>query len=396
MSQNRCIRCGHTFDRKSRLLSHYNRENICKPIELNVPITVLKEVINEQDDNVLKQVLRSMDENLYYKYIGKQIEHRNVYIHTQNSQTVSNLSCIYTKDESSSPDSGLNNRTKETDRLTCKYCNKYFKSYVSRLRHENHYCQDKEIYVTPKSESKDSSVENLELDRDELIETIMKDESILKEIIQRISNISKKDINNIINNSNSYNTTNNTTHNTNSHNTTNNTHNNTTVNIQQNTFGNEKFDYIVNDKRIEAHLEKLADTDTRRFFIELFRIAFFSNKHPENKTFALDNAKSLYIKILKELPDKWIYASKSDTIYKKILQILSFITDHTNIVTEGTETEKTIEDVREDRNPAISDIKKEFEMMEILHYKNKKLEDSAKAARLLNRKPKSIIIGDNE
>lgn len=380
MSQNRCIRCGHTFDRKSRLISHYNRVTICKPIELNVPITVLKEVINEPNDNVLRHVLRSIDEHLYYKYIGKQIENSRVYIYTQNCQTVTKPTCIYTRDSYNRPEHCLNDRTKETNRLNCKYCDKCFKSYISRIRHENHYCQDRQIYI-------ETSVNKTELcndflDKNDLIETIMKDETILKEIVKRIDNITRTPINNIINNSNSHNTTNNTT-------------NNTTVNIQQNTFGNEKFDYIVNDKKIEAHLERLADKDTRRFFVELFRIAFFSNKHPENKTFALDNAKSLYIKILKELPDKWIYASKSDTIYKKILQILSFITDHTNIVTEGTRTDRTIEDVREVRNPTVSDIKKEFEMMEILHYKNKKLEDSTKTARILNKKPKTIIMGDN-
>jgi hypothetical protein len=48
--------------------------------------------------------------------------------------------------------------------------------------------------------------------------------------------------------------------------------------------------------------------------------------------------------------------------------------------------EKTIEDVREDRQPAITKIKKEFVNMEILNFKNNKLEERRETAKLLSSK----------
>jgi len=205
IKEHKCVRCGHVFDRKSRLLSHYNREKICKPIELNVPITVLKEVINEPDDNVLKQVLRNMDENLYYKYIEKYSTNNNIVTHKYSNN---------------------NNLTRKTNILTCKFCNKEFRSYNSRVRHENKFCS----YA-----SNNNVVSNIE-----------NGESIVNDITNNVCN----HLDNTHNIENSY--------------------------IEQNIHENSDFSYTFNDKAIENILKVLVDDNPKKLLIELFRKALLS------------------------------------------------------------------------------------------------------------------------
>ena len=410
MKTFKCIRCGADFDRKNKLAIHYERKKTCKPIEIDIPIDILKEVIDEPNDNVLREVLKAKNKNIYYSYLEnilKKSSEKTIYQYIpESAKSQKNINKSYTrtgeflKNKHQEPESSINliEKTRQKDKLNCKYCNMTFKSYASRVRHENHRCPsrqkdnipinlddkqlEKPIYnreqliltvlndQTILDDIKDSLP--IELDRDEIIEAVLGDETILNDI-KKLTQVDSKT-------SNSHNTTN-------SHNMINsNNTNNTTVNINQNAYGQEKFDYIVNDKKIEAYLENLADTNTRKFFIELFKIAFFSPKHPENKTFKLENDKSLVIKILKELPDRWIYASKKETIQKKVEQILGFITDHTTIVTDGSKTDQTIEDITAETKPAFTEAMKEFETMEILNYKNKKLLEEKKTATLLNKK----------
>lgn len=387
MVKLKCLRCAQFFDKKSNLKRHLKRKFPCKPIELDIKTDILKEVLDEPDDRVLRTILHATNIDLYCKYIenllkkesNNRVSHLVSFVENEPKKNINLVSNEPKK--SNIPVTFLENELDnqqvigKSKKLDCRYCNKKFTTINNRYRHEKHSC--KAIYT---DELPDDIDMPLELDRKEIIDAVLSDKSILKEI----NDIANKQTN-IINTTNN----NNNSTNTNSYNTTNN-NGDINIHITQNIYGEEKFDYIKNNRKIEAHLEKLADSDklsdNRKFFLELFRLAYFSKKHPENKTFKIDNAKAEFIKILKELPDNWIYESTDRVVYKKILQIFSFITDHTNIVSEGTNVEQTIEDVREARQPAITEIKKEFVNMEILNFKNNKLEEKRERAKLLNSK----------
>jgi hypothetical protein len=393
----KCLRCAQFFDKKSNLKRHLERKYPCKPIELDIKTDILKEVLDEPDDRVLRGILHATDMEVYCKYMenllkkesNKRVSNPVSFLENEQQKSI-NLVSNEPKN-SNIPVSFLENEPVnqqvigKSKRLECRYCNKKFTTTNNRYRHEKHSC--KAIYTDELPDDIDMPQTTMEeLDRKEIIEAVLSDKSILKEI-NDIANKQTNIINNTTNNTTNNN--NNTTNNTNSHNTTNN-NGDINIHITQNIYGEEKFDYIKNNRKIEAHLEKLADSDklsdNRKFFLELFRLAYFSKKHPENKTFKIDNAKATVIKILEDLPDKWKYVLIDDVVKDKILQIFSFITDHTNIVSEGTNVEQTIEDVREERQPAITEIKKEFVNMEILNFKNNKLEEKREAAKLLNRK----------
>lgn len=411
-----CIRCGHQFDRKGKLKRHYYRERVCKPIELDIDIGVLKEVLEQPDDNLLRHKLQGISYELYCKYLENLLKKRpelcdQKYIpdgpNGQNGRAVLEKNIT----NSTLPRvsiSNMSNIHKKTQILICRFCTKQFGSYSARIRHEKYRCTNNNSDTTDNSIS-DSEVEIIEntndetiindtciedflegVDREELLDIITNDASFicdLKNKLDKTISSSKHNSNNIHNkytNSNSHNTniTNNTiNNNSNSHNTFNNT-NNTNVTINQNTYGNEDFGYIVNNTSIRDGLGRLADNNPKRFFTELFRTAFFNKQHPENKTFKMINPKSNLVKILEKLPDNWIYASKTETYYDKVRQILTFITDHTNIVTEDSKTEKMIDEFGCDRDKTLL---REFETMECTNYKNNQLKEVRDLAELMNK-----------
>jgi hypothetical protein len=406
-----CIRCGHEFDRKNKLERHYRREKICKPIELDIPIQILKTVINDIDDNRLRQEIQSINPELYCKYLENQLKNsRGNRVHNKVSNGPADPG-LYQKAEQkvsifNTLKGGVHNslpRKKEI--LICRYCYKRFSSYSTRVRHEKSYCPSNKTITKNNNivnNDIDTSIDHIDetiinetcvedflegVDREELLDIITNDASFICDLKNKLDKtISSSKHNNIhnIHNSNSHNTniTNNTiNNNSNSHNTFNNT-NNTNVTINQNTYGNEDFAYIVNNTSIRDGLGRLADNNPKRFFTELFRTAFFNKQHPENKTFKMINPKSNLVKILEKLPDNWIYASKTETYYDKVRQILTFITDHTDIVTEDSKTEKMIDEFGCDRDKTLL---KEFETMENTNYKNNQLKEVRDLAELMNR-----------
>jgi hypothetical protein len=52
----RCLRCGYSSDRKGKLVRHYNREKTCIANQLDIPISILKKVVDEPNDNVLRYI----------------------------------------------------------------------------------------------------------------------------------------------------------------------------------------------------------------------------------------------------------------------------------------------------------------------------------------------------
>jgi hypothetical protein len=396
-----CIRCGHQFDRKNKLLQHYNRQKTCKPIELDIEISILKEVINETNDNLLRQKIQSKRPDIYCKYLenllkkslqnGIHLEIPEVYIRLANLEEPPKK---YTKAGFSidKPD----NIVRKKQIVICKLCNKRFSSYSARVRHEKQYCSLRnttdtltknqidtieDIKDSEETIVNESNIENYieGIDREELIEFIINDASLIADIKNKLDDrtqLVNRNIQNTTNN-NCNNITNKTV-NKNSNNNNNTT--NVTIN-NQNIFGEENFDYIRNNTKIRDELGRLADNDPKRFFIKLFRTAFFSKEHPENKTFKMINTKSDLVKILEKLPDKWVYASKTYTYYEKVNQILQFIVNSTHIVTEGSKTEKIIDEFDCDRDTSLL---REFNQMEKINYKNTKNEEIKELAKIMN------------
>lgn len=393
-----CIRCGHQFDRKNKLLQHYNRLKICKPIELDIDINILREVINETNDNLLRHKIQSDYPDIYCKYLenllkkspknGIQSEVPEIYIRRANLEEPPKK---YTK-------AGIsigqpNDIVRKKQIVICKLCSKSFSSYSARIRHEKQYCplrntalkknQTNSIEDVEDSEEtvvNDSSIENYieGIDREELIEFIINDASLIADIKNKLEDRKQLINGNIHNINNNCNNITNKTINKNSNNNNNTT--NVTIN-NQNIFGEENFDYIRNNTKIRDELGRLADNDPKRFFIKLFRTAFFSKEHPENKTFKMINTKSDLVKILEKLPDKWKYASKFETYYEKVNQILQFIINSTHIVTEGSKTEKMIDEFDCDRDTSLL---REFDQMEKINYKNTKNEEIQELAKIMN------------
>lgn len=394
-----CIRCGNQFDRKNKLLRHYNREKTCKPTELDVNIDILKTVVNETDDNLLRNKLQGVSQDLYCKYLENLLKNRpGKDIHRVDLEVYKGRAVLEKAEQKNTfyklSTEKSNNTPKKKEILICKYCYKKFSTYSSRVRHEKSYCPDsrikhidninKEVEYLEETIVNETHIEDyLEgVDREELLDIIANDVSFISDLKDKLDKtISSK--NSHISNSYNTNITNNTinNNNSNSHNTFNST-NNTNVTINQNTYGNENFAYIVNNSNIRDGLGRLADNNPKKFFTELFRTAFFSKQHPENKTFKMINPKSNLVKILEKLPDNWIYASKTETYYDKVRQILSFVTDHTNIVTEDSKTEKMIDEFGCDRDKSLL---KEFETMESTDYRNNQLKEVRELADLMNK-----------
>jgi len=103
---------------------------------------------------------------------------------------------------------------------------------------------------------------------------------------------------------------------TNSHNT--NSHNNVIV---VNNFGNENIDYIT-DKKVK---EIITESGFIGSIPKLIDDIHFDKGHPENHNIKITNMKSNLAKIFKN--DKWIAASKSDTIEGLLEKIVTILID---------------------------------------------------------------------
>lgn len=100
MKTFKCIRCGQIFDRKNKLEIHYDRKKICKPIEHDIPIDILKEVIDEPDDSILREVLRVKHIEIYYNYLEntlKKSAEKSIYRHIpETAKSPKNIYQSYT------------------------------------------------------------------------------------------------------------------------------------------------------------------------------------------------------------------------------------------------------------------------------------------------------------
>jgi len=236
----------------------------------------------------------------------------------------------------------------------CKICNYIFKTKFSLERHQNKKtkCNLKTEYKCDKCQKsfktnqnlkyhisnticdylfKENENQNKNNDIDKTIIDILEgeeenkifllkmlglnieDEDINKIIISKISNESKLNIiknkilikNNIINSNN-----------TNS--------NNTTNNIQINSFGNEKTDYLTN----EYFAKLLKNNYGKDSFLKLSNEIYLNKDKPENNTIKIDNLNNKWCKIIEN--NKWITTTKDsakEKIFSKVSDIILLILD---------------------------------------------------------------------
>lgn len=116
----KCKRCGKIFDRRGKLLRHYNRAKVCVPVILDIPVQILKKVINDPDNKLIEELLRSTDIKLYSKYLEYELTQSNIFIDVSTNST---------------------EKVRKLAILNCKYCTKKFSSYSARIRHEKYSCR---------------------------------------------------------------------------------------------------------------------------------------------------------------------------------------------------------------------------------------------------------------
>jgi rubredoxin len=204
----------------------------------------------------------------------------------------------------------------------CEKCNKSFKTNQNLNYHiDNTICDY--LFIENK-ENKENNIDKTIIDILEgeeenkifllkMLGLNIEDEDINKIIISKISNESKINIiknkiltkNNIINSNN-----------TNS--------NNTTNNIQINSFGNEKTDYLTN----EYFTKLLQNNYGKDSFLKLSNEIYLNNDKPENNTIRVDNLDNKWCKIIEN--NKWITTTKDsakEKIFSKVSDIILLILD---------------------------------------------------------------------
>jgi len=214
------------------------------------------------------------------------------------------------------------NKCTQATEFKCNNCKKCFKQKNNLIEH-----QRKDVC----NKIKNNNEVNQELN-------IMVDDKTIKEIITSVTNnkilllkaigvqLSDNDIMNIINSeisvqskiivikscinkvkSNATNSNNNNSNNT----------INTTNNIQINSFGNEKTDYLTN----EYFIKLLNNNYGKDSFLKLSNEIYLNKDKPDNNTIKIDNLNNKYCKIIEN--DKWITTTKD----KAIKDLFNRVTD---------------------------------------------------------------------
>jgi uncharacterized C2H2 Zn-finger protein len=215
----------------------------------------------------------------------------------------------------------LNKPTKcnNNTEFRCDKCGKCFKFNKNLKEHlKNDICNKKNV-IFSNNQSLDDDIKNILLTNDDTIFYlkalgVVMEEEVIKKIIDgklplatKISLI-KSNINNTptINNNNSNNTI------------------NTTNNIQINSFGNEKTDYLTN----EYFAKLLQNNYGKDSFLKLSNEIYLNKDKPENNTIKIDNLNNKWCKIIEN--NKWITTTKDsakEKIFSKVSDIILLILD---------------------------------------------------------------------
>ena len=298
-----CVKCGYTTNRKSNYMYHINRK---------IPCVVV--VNNLSENNNMDQ---SMDNNLSNVQNFQDVSNSSL-SNVQNFQDVSNSSLSNVQNfqdvqnnlhtVSNLQNVNLNIKPNDTnldaiDEQKCSKCFKSFSSKYTKQRHEKlcNGAHSLQCHVCKKEfNTRQSKYHHMKYVKCEPVS-------------------SSPTINTTNNNTTNNNTTNNTTNNNN--NITNN--NNTTINnnhqkqiihqhIQVNAFGNENYDYLLDENQLLKRILQQKDA----FMQKIIEAVHFDKEHPENHNIQMTNLQSKHIMI--HDGTKFVKALKEPTFDKLI------------------------------------------------------------------------------
>ena len=205
----------------------------------------------------------------------------------------------------------------------CEKCHKSFKTNQNLKYHINNTICDY-LFKENKNNENDNYIDKTIIDILEgeeenkifllkMLGLNIEDEDINKIIISKITNESKLNIikNKILTKNNIINSNNNNS-------------NNTTNNIQINSFGNEKTDYLTN----EYFAKLLQNNYGKDSFLKLSNEIYLNKDKPENNTIKIDNLNNKWCKIIEN--NKWITTTKDsakEKIFSKVSDIILLILD---------------------------------------------------------------------
>ena len=255
-----CLKCNYTTNRKSNYLYHINRKTSC--ISVVCPIVYESPIVSDESPIVSDEIYDVVNDS---------------------------LQCVKCKKVLSSK-WNLNKHVKKCNGLhplQCEICHKMFSSRSCKYNHKRN------VSCVP---------------------------------IQ-MQNPQPTTINNITNNNTTNNNNNNTTNNNITNNNTLNNNNNNTLNLTNvnhnhitiNAFGNENYDYLIDEN---SRLKQIIE-NKYAFMQNMIRLVHFDKDHPENHNIMMTNMRSKHVHVYDG--EKFVKALKEQTFDKLITDKRQFI-----------------------------------------------------------------------
>ena len=244
-----CFRCGYTAKQRCNFKTHLNRKNVCKPIEEDMEIELIKDYYGFNDEPKTPEIVTPKNPKMTQKDPKK-----------PQNDPISELIEDPKKPQKTPFRAEKNPKKpqKTPNEPICIYCSRTYSKMCHLRRHEK-TCKKK-----------------LEINQND---KIMK----MEKQIEELQNFKIQTQNNTTNN-----------------NCNNNITNNNTINI--NNYGNENLKHLRG-----RDFAKLLD-GIYSAVPKLIEKIHFDPKHPENQNIKYTNQKSPYLKIMKD--DKWQFVNK--------------------------------------------------------------------------------------
>jgi uncharacterized C2H2 Zn-finger protein len=253
----KCKRCGYYCHQKNDLRKHFNRKNVCKPVLINIDVTVLLSELDGKKQEGVEKAFKGVQNGV--EGVEKGVEKQ------KNVKYIEKHSYI----------------SSENPEYKCSNCGNIFKKKKYLTQHINRYnCKKTANFV--------SQTEIVQI-KNELNLIKQEKESLKKQLELLMIKRNKSNIN-IENQTNISNQINNN------------------INIQINSFGNEDIEYISSD------FYKNLFNGPYGAIPKLIQQIHFNPEHPENWNVKIVNDKSSKADIYDAKQCKWVKRDKQDTL----------------------------------------------------------------------------------